>query len=244
MFWRKRPFDRTELLAAADRARARGRTKKAIAGYRKVLETVPGDLAVHAKIAPLLARTGQREASLASFRLPADGQEAAGFPDRGLSLVVQAAGFYPEELHLWEEIARLHLARARRADAVAALVAGGRRLFHLRALEVGAQVLRRAVEIETFDVAFHIIGGGAQNRFLNACIANACGVDVYAGPVEATAIGNATVQAMAAGVFPDLLSARQSIAISFPPEIYRPTEPAIWNEHQSEFKDLTTDQRR
>ena len=151
MFWRKRPFDRTEVLAAADRARARGRTKKAIAGYRTVLETAPGDLAVHAKIAPLLARTGQREAALASFRFAAEGQEAAGFPDRGLSLMVQAAGLYPEEARLWEEIARLHLTRARRADAVAALVAGGRRLFHLRALAAGAQVLRRAVEIEPWQ---------------------------------------------------------------------------------------------
>jgi tetratricopeptide (TPR) repeat protein len=148
VLWRKRPFDRTELLAAADRARARGRTRKAIAGYQKVLETVPGDLAVHAKVAPLLARNDQREAALASFRFAAEGQVKAGFPDRGLSLTRQAAGFFPEEVRLWEEIARLHLARARRADAVAALVEGGGRLHRLRSLAAAGQVLRRAVEIE------------------------------------------------------------------------------------------------
>ncbi len=90
----------------------------------------------------------------------------------------------------------------------------------------------------------HVIGGGAQNRFLNACIANACGIDVYAGPVEATAIGNAAVQAMADGVFPDLISARQSIAASFPPEIFHPSEPALWDQHQMKFKNATTDEHR
>ena len=62
-----------------------------------------------------------------------------------------ASGNGVQEPRLWEEAARLHLARARPADAVAALVAGGRRLFHLRALAVGAHVLRRAVEIEPWQ---------------------------------------------------------------------------------------------
>lgn len=41
----------------------------------------------------------------------------------------------------------------------------------------------------------HIIGGGCQNRLLNQLTANALGIPVYAGPVEATAIGNILVQA-------------------------------------------------
>ncbi len=148
MLWTKKAYDRTETLAAADRARARGRRKRAIALYRRVLEATPGDLAVHAKIAPLLARTGRRDEALASFRAAADGQIKAGYPDRALSLVRQAADAYPEELGLWDDIARLHLGRGRRADAVAAMLDGGRRLQRTRHLAVANRVLRRALDIE------------------------------------------------------------------------------------------------
>lgn len=47
--------------------------------------------------------------------------------------------------------------------------------------------------------AVHIVGGGAQNALLCQLTADACGVPVLAGPVEATALGNVLVQARAAG---------------------------------------------
>ncbi|HEY7724479.1 MAG TPA: hypothetical protein VH880_04045 [Anaeromyxobacteraceae bacterium] len=172
MWWGKRKYDRNELVAAADRARAGGRTKKAIAGYRKVLEVEPGDLAVHAKVAPLLARTGQKADALASFRTAAEGQLKAGFTDRGVSLYVQAAGAFPEEYALWEEIARLHLLRGLRADAVAVLLGGGRRLHRSRDLAVAGRVLRRALEIEpwhpatTMLLARVLAGGGRKGEAL------------------------------------------------------------------------------
>jgi tetratricopeptide (TPR) repeat protein len=149
--WRRKTPDRNELVAAADRARVHGRTRRAIAGYRKALQLAPGDPAVHARIAPLLARAGRREEALASFRAAAEAQLRAGFVDRGLSLLVQAADVFPEEVGLWEEIARLHLARSRRADAFAALLDGGRRLDRLREFALGCLVLRRALEIEPWQ---------------------------------------------------------------------------------------------
>ena len=45
----------------------------------------------------------------------------------------------------------------------------------------------------------HIIGGGSQNQLLNRLTAEATGLEVVAGPVEATAMGNILVQAKAAG---------------------------------------------
>ncbi|WP_455585872.1 rhamnulokinase [Bacteroides sp.] len=45
----------------------------------------------------------------------------------------------------------------------------------------------------------HIIGGGCRNRLLNRLTEEALGIPVYAGPVEATAIGNILVQALAKG---------------------------------------------
>ncbi|MDE7024605.1 MAG: rhamnulokinase [Paramuribaculum sp.] len=45
----------------------------------------------------------------------------------------------------------------------------------------------------------HIIGGGSRNRLLNTLTAQATGMEVTAGPAEATAIGNILIQAQAAG---------------------------------------------
>ncbi len=45
----------------------------------------------------------------------------------------------------------------------------------------------------------HIVGGGCRNRLLNRLTAEALGIPVYAGPVEATAIGNILVQALTKG---------------------------------------------
>jgi rhamnulokinase len=59
----------------------------------------------------------------------------------------------------------------------------------------------------------HVVGGGAQNAFLCQAIADASGLPVLAGPVEATAIGNVLVQARAAGATgPSLADLRSLVA--------------------------------
>jgi tetratricopeptide (TPR) repeat protein len=149
--WSGRPFDRREVLAEADQARASGRRRQAIAGYRRVLEQHPEDLTVHARVAPLLAASGDRDGSLRSFRTAAEGQSKAGYHERSLSLLIQAAEHFPDEEPLWPEIARLHLQRGRRAEAVAALTGGGWRLYLSRQYPVAERVLRLALELGPDD---------------------------------------------------------------------------------------------
>lgn len=58
----------------------------------------------------------------------------------------------------------------------------------------------------------HIVGGGSRNALLNQLTANAAGLPVVAGPVEATVIGNAVVQLIGLGELKDLREARQLVA--------------------------------
>lgn len=61
----------------------------------------------------------------------------------------------------------------------------------------------------------HIVGGGCQDGYLNKLTAESTGLDVYAGPIEATALGNLMVQMLADGVFASLEEGRECIGRSF-----------------------------
>jgi rhamnulokinase len=86
----------------------------------------------------------------------------------------------------------------------------------------------------------HIVGGGSKNRLLNQFSANATGRKVLAGPVEATAIGNVLVQAIAMGQLDDLAALRQVVRASFPIETYQPAEAQAWAKAYEQFHQLKT----
>ncbi len=73
----------------------------------------------------------------------------------------------------------------------------------------------------------HIVGGGANAAYLNQLTANATGIKVLAGPTEATAIGNLTVQMLQKKEWDSLTAARTAIFESFKVDTY---EPRIWND--------------
>ncbi|MEX0585006.1 MAG: rhamnulokinase family protein, partial [Pirellulales bacterium] len=75
----------------------------------------------------------------------------------------------------------------------------------------------------------HVVGGGVQNRQLCQMTADACARPVIAGPIEATAIGNVMVQAIAAGDATSIAEARQIILQSFPVDHYEPARTADWD---------------
>lgn len=76
----------------------------------------------------------------------------------------------------------------------------------------------------------HIVGGGSRNEMLNQFTANALGIPVYAGPVEATALGNILIQAISRGVVADLAEGRELVSASFPVKEFRPKGTAAWDE--------------
>ena len=73
----------------------------------------------------------------------------------------------------------------------------------------------------------HIIGGGSQNAYLNQMTANATGLEISAGPSEATVIGNLLVQAISAGRFQTLREARAYLGRNIQLQSFRPEVSSI-----------------
>jgi rhamnulokinase len=85
----------------------------------------------------------------------------------------------------------------------------------------------------------HIVGGGCQSALLNQASADAIGCPVIAGPVEATAIGNLLVQAIALKNIESLIELRKTVRDSFPVTTYVPHHDKIWDEAFERFRNLS-----
>ena len=76
----------------------------------------------------------------------------------------------------------------------------------------------------------HIIGGGMQNELLCQLAADAMQRPVVAGPIEATALGNMLMQALALGHIGSLAEGREVVRNSFQVRTYEPREAGPWDE--------------
>lgn len=148
----RKPKTRSEIVAAADAARARGRVKRAVEGYRRALESDPTDPSVNVKLGPLLARTGDLDGGARCFRTAAKRHLDAGFTDRAVAVNVAASATFPLDAGFRLETARLNLLRGRRQDAVAALLDGGVALSRAKRWEASISLLERALEIEPWHL--------------------------------------------------------------------------------------------
>nr|WP_262849961.1 rhamnulokinase family protein [Sphaerisporangium corydalis] len=86
-------------------------------------------------------------------------------------------------------------------------------LAYRRTVRDAARLSGQAVKV------IHIVGGGARNALLCQMTADATGLPVHAGPVEAAALGNALVQARALGLVGDI---RELVRRSEPIVAYEP----------------------
>ena len=85
-----------------------------------------------------------------------------------------------------------------------------------------------------FD-ALYIIGGGSKDSLLCELTAGCCNRPVYAGPSEATALGNAMAQFISLGAVADVDEARKLIRQNYPPIIYFPVEASGWEQYFTNF---------
>ena len=84
----------------------------------------------------------------------------------------------------------------------------------------------------------HIIGGGSQNELLDQFTADATGRIVITGPIEATALGNVLVQAVALGHIDSIAEGREVVEKSFDLKTFTPSKNAAWDEQYARYLKL------
>ncbi len=87
---------------------------------------------------------------------------------------------------------------------------------------------------KSFD-RIHVAGGGTKDTFLCSMTASSCGRTVYAGPIEATVLGNIAVQLMSTGDIKDIAEARKIIANGENLKVYEPVEHEAWETAYKDF---------
>lgn len=101
------------------------------------------------------------------------------------------------------------------------------------------EVLELVQAVSNQPVAtLHIVGGGTQNQLLNQLTANATGLPVVAGPIEATVMGNALVQLITLGEIADLQQARDIVAGMAELKRYEPEDTAVYDEAYGRYQNL------
>lgn len=83
----------------------------------------------------------------------------------------------------------------------------------------------------------HIVGGGIKNELLCQFAADAINKKVVAGPVEATALGNIMMQAIATGQITTIAEGRRLVAKSVEVKTYVPRDAAEWDK---QYKKVTS----
>jgi rhamnulokinase len=84
----------------------------------------------------------------------------------------------------------------------------------------------------------HIIGGGAKNALLDQFAADATGRTVVTGPVEATALGNVLVQAIALGHIGSVAEGREVVRRSFELKTFEPQDTSAWEAAYDRYRQI------
>lgn len=84
----------------------------------------------------------------------------------------------------------------------------------------------------------YIVGGGSKNQHLNQFAANATGLEIIAGPAEATAFGNILVQTLTDRQLASIWEAREKVRASTPLQRFHPEEQERWSEAFDQFQSL------
>ena len=159
-------YDRGDWLSQVSRARARGRRKKAIALYRRVLANEPENDALHKRVAQLLTQSKQIDEALEHYRKAADGLVRRGFQDHAIAVYRESLHFQPRETWVWTRVATLEAERGYGGDAVETLRSGARCFRARKARPQANALLEQAHRIapHSADAALDLAALRAKER--------------------------------------------------------------------------------
>lgn len=108
----------------------------------------------------------------------------------------------------------------------------------LESLALKYRIVLRNIEQLTGTklTALRKIGGGSRNHLLNQFAADATGLRVLAGPVEATALGNIAIQMLATGATSSLEESRAVVDRSYQTILFEPRDTAAWDKQLETFE--------
>ena len=144
-------YDRRKILERAEQAQRAGRTRKAIALYRWVLAVERNNPQLHARLAPLLARTGDHFDAWQSLRRCAEAALRENREERAVALYRDATRMLPRELQAWMNLGRLLAKRGEEREAVAVLIEGSRHFDTRKLRSQAIHLLRRARLVSPWD---------------------------------------------------------------------------------------------
>ncbi len=84
----------------------------------------------------------------------------------------------------------------------------------------------------------HVIGGGSQNDLLNQFTASILNIPVVTGPIEATAIGNILIQALALNRIKDVSELRNIVQMSFPIKQFMSKDNEKWENAYKRYLEI------
>ncbi len=166
------PYDRRQLLSAAHRARNRGRARRAIALYRRILLEEPGNVEVALRAAPLLAVHGEAFEAWQLFRMATHELRRERRYEACLAALRDACRCVPYEYDAWRMCAELELKLGREELAYETLLEGRRQFEGPRgsAQAIALLVRARAIEPWDADVALDLAALYAQTGQLEVAL--------------------------------------------------------------------------
>ena len=150
---RRIPYDRKRVLERAIVLENGWRWRKALALYRQILAAEPGCVEIHARTAPLLARSRRTYESWESFRVAAAALRRAGEEVRERKMLDAAVRALPTCAEAYRSLARIDRARDRSESALRILQDGSERLSRRGRRGEAIVLLRDAREIELWNPA-------------------------------------------------------------------------------------------
>jgi len=147
----KATYSRSESMSRAAKAEGRGKRKKAIAEYRKVLARESDSPVILVKLASLLAQTKQADEARLKFLAAAEIYEKQCFDDKAVAVLRQAVAFLPKRVELWERIAQIDVRRERVPEAIRDLLDGSAKFRKRSERQAAIRLLRMAVKIEPWQ---------------------------------------------------------------------------------------------